>query len=612
MTPPPTHVWHPNACSLQLVFHRPTGGAIRAGTTYQGTSVVRYRRERYTEWSECQTGADAGVNDVSEYAEFMRHRRVVAEKDALHLHALTTAGGIYKDARVLDVQSYHVHCVTGGPSGPLKVLSVEQEDAAGAAAAAAAASGTQSGTAGKGGKGKAKTAKKSGAAAPDANPSTADDAATTAGSGGVDWGSKLVLFEGAGRLPPFSEVELTVQFVGTVQQHDHGGIYAARGSGDGGGEDVPLLTHLEVRFARCAFPCPDDPQYRLDWQLRSIQLPSVFGTILTNGEERGRKELVAQQAVQVSFAPCGPLPAYVFAFACFPDTALDTLEGRVEVWDLTSEVAAEGRGMGASTAIPVRVLARPQARVPPATLERVLHVTLDAVAALQRLFRCPLPLLQCEHLDVLLGPTMPFISGMEHHCSIILNESVYQAGKKSAHGGGGNAEVEQTELIVHELAHHWVGNALGLPFSVKEGICQVVEQCVGDTLLGKPMRRYTADSAAAATAEVEGGAAPSSSVTPAVTRAGKGGGGMHASEKGREFTGTSYQLALNAIKRLVAEQGFDAFARSLSRLLHDHYVSPTVAAEEQGGVPVLRRMGVDVAPPPYLSTEEFLSAMQNP
>jgi hypothetical protein len=600
---PTLHVWNPTTCSLQLVFSRPSSSAepIRAGSTYQGTSIIRYRCEALTE-------VESSTQDVpptSEYEEFFAQRRRVAEKRALHLHALTTVGGIYKDAKPLQVTSYHVGCASssgagahgaGGSSGlkggTLKVLSVEQEDAI----AASPGKGNDA-TVDRKPKAKVKANKKSGAAATAAAEVVASTATVDAA---FDWGSKLVLFERSDTLPLHSEVDLTVQFTGTVHSFDHGGIYAAHVENTTNVcDDAPLLTHLEVRFARCAFPCPDHPQYRLDWQLKSLQLPDTYTTVLTNGEAQGRKVLAAQHAVQYSFAPCGPMPAYIFSFACFAEP-LEEVGTTMDIPEFTGDVAEGLKGQAHALScvpLPVRVLARRQARIPAATLDRVLHVTQEAVAALQRLFGCPLPLLQCRHLDVLLGPTMPFISGMEHHCSIILNETIYQASKKASGGGGGsNAEVAQTELIVHELAHHWMGNALGLPFPVKEGICQVLEQCFGDVILGKPMRKFKPDSIAA-------GGEPASDTVPVGTST------IQASEKGHEFTGTSYQLALGAMRRLVADRGFEAFGHCLRHVVHEQVVVPTIALEEQGGSHVLRCIGAAVPPPPYLSTENFLRAM---
>lgn len=622
MSPP--LIWNPTSCTLQLTFNRPSGSTsspLQSGCTYQGTSCIRYRRESLQVEEKEGTTTNTAASPSSEYADFLRHRHAIAQKNALHLHALTTAGGIYKDARPLQVSSYQVAAVSsasasanasssgGGKSTTLKVLSVEQEDAS-ASAAGAALTTAGSATDKKQKANKAKLAGKKNTsgvaahAAGDTREITVDDSA-------VDWGSKLVYFDAADTLPLNSEVELTVHFTGTVQAFDHGGIYAARTETG----DAPLLTHLEVRFARCAFPCPDDPQYRLDWHLKTLQLPDTYTTVLTNGEEVSRKALSAQHAVQLSFTPCGPLPAYVFSFACFAEP-MDSVEAVMEIPELNGDVLGGlqgSRGVGGSSlscvSVPIRVMARRVARIPAATLERVLRVTQEAIASLQHLFDCPLPLLRCRHIDVLLGPTMPFIAGMEHHCSMILNESIYQPNKKAA-GGAIAAEVQQTELIIHELAHHWVGNALGLPFAVKEGICQVLEQCVGDTLLGKPMRKFRPDTTSTTTttnlsnATSSGGGSAESGAGGSTTT-------IQASERGQEFTGTSYQLALSAIRRMVAESGFDTFASCLRHLVHEEVVVPTVAVEEQGGALMLRCIGEAVPPPPYVSTEAFLNVVES-
>ena len=628
-------IWNPTSCTLQLVFSRQGGSSapIQSGSTYQGTSVIRYRLGALSDEGDSPEGTyrrgSLGVTDntgssdafLSEYEEFRHHQRVVATKHALHLHALTNAAGIYKDAKPLQVTSYQVNCVSsssssnagGASSGKgdsLKVLSVEQEDAT---AAASSAFDKSTSALERKQKSKSKAGKKSGAAASEeARGSGGSDAGVVAAS--ADWGSKLVLFEGADAFAQGSEVELTVQFLGTVQSFDHGGIYAAKAE-NGAAPDAPLLTHLEVRFARCAFPCPDDPQYRLDWRLKSIQLPDSYTTVLTNSEELGRRVLSAQHAVQLSFSPCGPLPVYVFSFACFPEQ-LEQVAATMDVPEFSSDVVQGLTNHTSSiscVSIPVRVLARRQARIPVATLERVLRITLEAVVALQQLFGCPLPLLQCRHLDVLLGPTMPFISGMEHHCSIILNESIFQSGKKTA--GSGDTETEQAELVVHELTHHWVGNALGLPFAVKEGICQIVEQCLGDTLLNRPMRKFKPDTVATATAKAVNRdstavAATTSSSARTTAAAVASSNTIQASEKGHEFTGTSYQQALSAIRRLVADSGFETFGRCLRHVVYEQVVMPTIAVEEQGGAQMMRRHGAAVPTPPYLSTEDFLRLME--
>ncbi|CAM42681.1 putative aminopeptidase [Leishmania braziliensis MHOM/BR/75/M2904] len=115
------------------------------------------------------------------------------------------------------------------------------------------------------------------------------------------------------------------------------------------------------------------------------------------------------------------------------------------------------------------------------------------------------------------------------------------------------------------------------------------------------MRKYKADS---------GGSAKFNSPSPSSSTAKLPKSTIQASEKGHEFTGASYQHARSAIKQLIADHGFDRFLLCLQQLLHKHVVIPMREVEEKGGIEVLRRIGADVAVSPYLSTREFLHAVE--
>ncbi|EPY20939.1 hypothetical protein STCU_08769 [Strigomonas culicis] len=178
---------------------------------------------------------------------------------------------------------------------------------------------------------------------------------------------------------------------------------------------------------------------------------------------------------------------------------------------------------------------------------------------------------------------MPYISGMEHHGCIFLNEDIYRtpSGKGAAKRNAEAQKVAQTELIIHEIIHHWIGNALGLPFAIKEGICLLLEQCLGDVLLGKPMRKIAPPAGAAV---------------------------AHKTEEGKEFTGHSYQLALASLQGLIGTVGFATFRARVRGLLSTHLHPVLQEVEEEGGMEVLRLRGTYVRMP-YLSTEAFLSLL---
>ncbi|CCW65872.1 unnamed protein product [Phytomonas sp. EM1] len=325
-------------------------------------------------------------------------------------------------------------------------------------------------------------------------------------------GSKVIVVE---PMPFGSEVALVVRFRGVVQEGDVGAIYSPYSSRGSSFEQpiscsFPILTHFEVALARWAFPCPDHPQYRICWQLKTLQLPSIYHTVV------GNTSLVVSSSgqgscVQYRGAPCGPLPAYVFAFAAFTGArALKRVSGSLEILrvgvflqqppsnlqldgNMSAMVTCEG-GERNTDSLDLHVMATPEGGVEEVTLKRVMHVVQEAVRLLQHFFHSPLPLLQCDVVTVLLAPTMPYLSGMEHHCCVFLDEAIFATKRAGAAEKGGKdkhtAEIEQVELIVHEIVHHWMGNAVGLPFAVKEGICMVLESVFADIILyGKPKRR---------------------------------------------------------------------------------------------------------------------------
>lgn len=155
-------------------------------------------------------------------------------------------------------------------------------------------------------------------------------------------------------------------------------------------------------------------------------------------------------------------------------------------------------------------------------------------------------------IEVVVVPVMP-IGGMENHGLIFLNESsAPPKGQKGAKGQ--QREEELIELIVHELAHHWIGNVVGLPFAFKEGICQVLERCLGDVVQGRPMRKLTvASELASSSLEVKSGS---------------------------ELTGETYQNALNFTLHRASSMGFEAFRQRLQVLCGAEKMGTYVDTEE--------------------------------
>lgn len=315
-----------------------------------------------------------------------------------------------------------------------------------------------------------------------------------------------------------------------------------------------LFTHFEVYHAREAFPCPDDPKLRCGrWRVQLL-LPSrmcqaVSNTPLLGDSKDGlgpggsmRQYVFTKTAGEVL------LPAYVVCFAAF-------CEGVMSIRSTTMTTKSHQHEIQLNLWAPVGSL------FPMAFLEKV---TRDAIEYLESFFDQPIP---CEggKMDVVVVPSMD-LGGMEHHSCVFINESL--CGQTSCSGSGGASgkggaqmkvkmEEEIATMVVHELTHHWMGNAVGLPFELKEGVCLILEAAIGDLVLGRPMRKIAVE------------AQPSCHVVTSEKEAAS----TDEALKGRELTGHTYQAALRKMKAAVAELGWSAFESAMRRLVSQQFGS---------------------------------------
>lgn len=588
--------WVPLSCSLQLHFG--ASPTIAVGDTYSGTSVIRYGRVPVPSESD-------------------------GSADGLCFHAATKAAG---GRRPLAISHYRLARLK--PSSPLAIASViALDEADGSRKGSGEAEASQKAA------GKARSHCQRARQAGERDP---------ASHATVEGGAKRVLFDGADdarRFPDGTEVELTITFTGCVQDGKQGGIYLASARSDGndgngsgaGAMPLPLLTHFEVSLARWAFPCPDDPAYRIDWTLQSLQLPACYGagTVLANGSEVTRRTVRGQggEQVQLGYSTVGPLPAYVLAFAAYPSReepllSVDAELALLPASQLADPAGADGSETTGPCCIPVSVLADGCGTgITHETLQGVLDALLFSIRYFSDFFQCPLPLCGCDRFRLLLAPMVPFLSGMENHCCVFLNEDIFA--DKAAGAKAGDA-VARVELIAHEVAHHWVGNRVGFSFPVKEGICQVLEQQAADAFLGRPVRKLvalhdstgvTATTAAARTDEppqpptskrrgAERGQRP---VTGDASRS-----RMAETAKGKEFTGHSYQQALAQMQNLIGRCGIPAFQESMQRVMRKEVTEVALEEEAHGGREAMRHAGVRRRQPPCFSTEDFIKLLSPP
>ena len=130
----------------------------------------------------------------------------------------------------------------------------------------------------------------------------------------VPGGDDFVGFEFDRALAP-GPARLHVEYRGEVNKKDSGGVFSQREAAQ-----WYAFTQFEPLRARRAFPCFDEPGYKVPWQLNLVvrsehvavsNTPVVSETQLAGGMKR------------VAFAPTRPLPSYLIAFGVGPFDIVD-------------------------------------------------------------------------------------------------------------------------------------------------------------------------------------------------------------------------------------------------------------------------------------------------
>ena len=110
-------------------------------------------------------------------------------------------------------------------------------------------------------------------------------------------------------LPP-GEYDVTLGYTGRLDLKDTQGLFRQRE-----GDDWYVFSQFESIFARRAFPCFDEPGFKVPWQLAlhvRKDLVAVSNTpVLSETDEAGGMK-------KVLFAPTKPLPSYLIALGVGP------------------------------------------------------------------------------------------------------------------------------------------------------------------------------------------------------------------------------------------------------------------------------------------------------
>ncbi|WP_224250078.1 M1 family metallopeptidase [Hyalangium gracile] len=218
------------------------------------------------------------------------------------------------------------------------------------------------------------------------------------------------------------QAQLILSFQGHTERERSQGIYSV----EEGGQPY-LYTFFEPIDARRAFPCFDEPGFKVPWRLRfTVKQEHVA---LANSPIASEEQLPGGLK-RVTFAESHPMPSYLVAFVVGPFELVEAgLIGRNPV-PLRFIVP---RGRGAETAYAARVTPR-------------------IITLLEDFFDQPYPY---EKLDVAVVPR--YWGTMEHPGIVALGQplTLIRPGEETV-----MRRKAYANIAIHELGHYWFGNVV--------------------------------------------------------------------------------------------------------------------------------------------------------
>ncbi|MFO0739922.1 MAG: M1 family aminopeptidase [Labilithrix sp.] len=229
---------------------------------------------------------------------------------------------------------------------------------------------------------------------------------------------ELVLGFGA-PLPP-GHVTLVLEYDAPFDD-ELAGLYRVKD-----GESWYAFSQFEATDARRAFPCFDEPVYKVPFDI-ALVVPSAMKAV-SNVPETMRED-VPPGRTRVRFARTKPLPTYLLAFAV----------GDLVITDATR-----------SARPPVRMITTKKA-ANPAQNKLALEATSELVDRLGTWFGIPYPY---EKLDIVAVPALA-AGAMENPGLVTFRDDLLLVDPVR---GSTRARRDQALVIAHELAHQWFGN----------------------------------------------------------------------------------------------------------------------------------------------------------
>lgn len=224
---------------------------------------------------------------------------------------------------------------------------------------------------------------------------------------------------------PAGPVSLSIGYRGRIDQKETKGIFRQKE-----GDDWYLFTQFEALGARRAYPCFDEPDSKVPWQI-TLEVPE--GLVALSNTPIASEKTTGRGTREVTFRETKPLPSYLVAFALGP---FDVVSAGVTRYGTPMRVVvARGRG---------------------GEVSYVIENTSPILARLEDYFAIPYPF---DKLDLLAIPVTVGFGAMENPGLVTFNQRLLVA---RAEDFTINFRRGFASVVAHELAHQWFGDLVTL------------------------------------------------------------------------------------------------------------------------------------------------------
>jgi len=220
-------------------------------------------------------------------------------------------------------------------------------------------------------------------------------------------------------------LKLRLEFSGVMDETSTQGLFRQKD-----GEDWYAFTQFESTDARRAFPCFDEPAYKVPWRL-TLRIPkgssAVSNTPVDSEKEEGGRRVVR-------FAQTPPLPSYLIAFAVGPFDYVDA-------------------GKAGARKVPIRIVT-PRGKAAQASY--AVKTTGPLLERLEAYFGIPYPYAKLDQLAI---PQTVTFGAMENAGLITWSEHILIAPSSEETV---RFQRVQASINIHEMAHQWFGDLVTL------------------------------------------------------------------------------------------------------------------------------------------------------